>query len=343
MENFTLTGFTQNGNNSTYNALPRDVRIAYVIILSALMIVICTGNGLFVASYIKSYKKVDFKTNTVYFLVQLAVADMLVGISLPYHAILFWFFELEYLIIPCILRYVTIIFPLAASLLCLFSVTLDRCVAVLKPLEYSVIMTNKKVRISSIVIWMVAVIIGIIFPLCFMEQWETGKERYCDLTFRFKWGYFGVVLLPMLGVASIGIVAVYIIIFVAVFRHNKSQFARLQPDYGTSSNSVQKEKLNLRLLVTNLVVCGIFYLCWMPFFLTFAIQIYGNMTTNKTLSRCRTIASFPAIANSFLNAIIYAWRLPFFNSYLRSLFKCGRSEGLTETTGGQSATKLELY
>ena len=97
--------------------------IIIAIIEILLMIVICLGNSMVIFIIWRSTRLHNF---TYYFIVQLAIADMAVGLMLPFQMILLFNEELMRNIFVCILRYTLYIGPMVTSLLSLTLMTFDR-------------------------------------------------------------------------------------------------------------------------------------------------------------------------------------------------------------------------
>ena len=310
---------------SCHKHLPVNVRTIYIIVLFITGVLICTGNGLFIVAYIRSDKLSSLRTKAIYLLVHLSCADLLVGFSIPYHISIFWIPELEHQSVTCALRYISIIFPISASVGFLLLVSIDRAVAILWPLKYQIYMTDTKIKIGCAFVWLASFILGVVGPIVSYQPWNSCDEIPCDLAVRFHQIYFTIFLLPLLFTGMILIITVYIVIVISVrrqgnFRNGANECLRQREE------SVHM-KQHIKVLITGVIVVGIFCICYMPFLVIFSIQTYGHKENNKQWSRCKTIATFLAIANSFMNAFVYAWRLPFFFQTLKQIicwFHCAK-------------------
>ena len=313
--------FTFISTESCHKHLPVNVNTIYIMVLFITGILIYAGNGLFIAAYIRSDKLSSSRTKYIYLLVHLSCADLLVGLSIPYHISLFWIPQLEYQSVPCALRYISIIFPIPASVGFLWFVSIDRAVAVLWPLKYQIYMTDTKIKIGCAFVWVASFILGVVGPIVSYQPWESCNEIPCDLAVRFHHMYFAIFLLPLWFTGIILIITVYIVIAISVrrqgtngnFRSGANECLRQREESGLHI------KQHIKVLITGVIVVSIFCICWVPFFVIFSIQTYGHKESDKQWSRYRTIASFPAIANSFMNAFVYAWRLPFFFQTLKQI------------------------
>ncbi len=86
-----------------------------------------------------------------------------------------------------------------------------------------------------------------------------------------------------------------------------------------NSNQVRAQ---LKTLKTCAVVFGIFFLCWIPFLIALAVQIYGGLQQDKTAGRIRTYATLLAFLNSGLNPLIYAYRMEVFQTRMKKILLC---------------------
>ena len=328
MDNSTqgITSTFISTTESCHKHLLINVRTIYIIVLFITGILICTGNGLFIAAYIRSDKLSSLRTKAIYLLVHLSCADLLVGFSIPYHISIFWIPLLEHHSVTCALRYISIIFPISASVGFLWLVSIDRAVAVLWPLKYQIYMTETNIKIGCAFVWLASFILGVVGPIVSYQPWDSCNEIPCDLAVRFHHIYFTIFLLPLLFIGMILIITVYIVIVISVrrqgnFRNGRNECLRQREETGLHM------KQHIKVLITGVIVVSIFCICWVPFLVIFSIQTYGHKENDKQWSRYRTIATFPAIANSFMNAFVYAWRLPFFFQTLKQIicwFHCAK-------------------
>ena len=97
--------------------------IIYIAIEALLMVIICFGNSLVIIIIWKSPQLHNF---TNYFIAQLAIADLAVGLCLPFNMVLFVHEQIMSNAYICGLLYATSMTPTAASIVCLLLMTLER-------------------------------------------------------------------------------------------------------------------------------------------------------------------------------------------------------------------------
>ncbi len=141
--NSSTGGSGQNGDNEFFGSLTDNetadltpqgyVSLLTVILQVVLFFAILFGNGL-VLFAITATKNLQSRTS--YFIAQLAIADILVALILPFHIALFLNRELLNNFYICLLRYTTVLVAFLLSLLCLLCLTYDRLLALTYPLHY---------------------------------------------------------------------------------------------------------------------------------------------------------------------------------------------------------------
>ena len=182
-------------------------------------------------------------------------------------------------------------FSCAVSFLNLCFVSFDRCVAILKPLEYKNLMTTRKLRAMLSVVWLLPTIYTVL-------RLTISKKAT---------SYFTVV---MLTAGYVIILICYCMIFVTVWRQG-SKRQRLQSS--TQSRGHEAEK---RLTTTLAVVIGVFTVAWAPIF-------YLRMRApDKNYGTAYNWARTVAMSSSAVNPIIYCFRNALYRGAFRNIILC---------------------
>ncbi|XP_024880270.1 neuropeptide SIFamide receptor-like [Temnothorax curvispinosus] len=297
--------------------------VAYVVVFVVGLI----GNSCVIAVV---YRSPRMRTVTNFFIVNLAVADVLVivfclpatlmsNIFVPW--ILGWFMCKAVAYIQGV--------SVAASVYSLVAVSLDRFLAIWWPLKCQI--TKRRARMMIVVIWFIALTMTSPWLLFFdlvsiydddpdlrlcLETWPHPKDGSLffligNLTFCY--------VLPMILISLC-----YVLIWIKVWRRHipgdtkDAQMERIQ----------QKSKVKVvKMLV---VVVILFVLSWLPLYVIFAvIKLGGDVAEreDEILPIATPIAQWLGASNSCINPILYA----FFNKKYRrgfiAILKSGRCCG----------------
>ncbi|XP_072258605.1 alpha-1A adrenergic receptor [Pyxicephalus adspersus] len=269
------------------------------------------------------------QTVTHYFIVNLAVADLLLmSMVLPFSATFeiqgYWLFGRIF----CNIWAAVDVLCCTASIMSLCVISIDRYIGVSYPLRYPSIMTEKRGLLALLCVWVLSLVISI-GPLFGWKEPAPEDETICEITE--EPGYalfsaFGSFYLPL----TI-ILIMYFRVYVVAKREGKvltcgmkceksdSEEVTLRihrkstPD-SISSNSSTKHKthFSVRLLKfsrekkaakTLGIVVGCFVLCWLPFFLAMPIgSLYPAAKPSETIFK---ITFWLGYFNSCINPVIY--------------------------------------
>ncbi|CAG7821512.1 unnamed protein product [Allacma fusca] len=151
----------------------KDAKVlSSLLVLAFINIVVIVGNCLVILAVFISTK---LRTVTNLFIVSLAVADLMVGIAvLPFSATWeifeIWIFGELW----CSMWLAVDVWMCTASILNLCAISLDRYVAVTRPVTYPSIMSSKKAKILIGAVWVLS------FLICFppLVGWNDRKRTY---------------------------------------------------------------------------------------------------------------------------------------------------------------------
>ena len=181
--------------------------------------------------------------------------------------------------------------------------TVDRFFAVVTPLQYRCKITNKRVFVACFVCWIYFAAFGCSF-LVFQE-------------------YF-IIMAIIYNVQLLSILLIILIMYAVIMFHFHKYSKTRQKEQSHSIDSrlmILKRERNLFKAIA-IIVCA-FLICYMPWFIVQLLKylcklchphvallmIFFGFSTNLTH------------ANSFLNPILYSWRLPKFRETFKYLWK----------------------
>lgn len=113
--------------------IPEDVLI-WSVIDGFLLIVILCGNTLTILAVLYSRRLRSIISNL--FVLSLAISDLFVGLTLPYHLTFYIGIGLGEIKFYCLLRFFLIIFAWCLSIWNLMAIAIDRYIAICYPLHY---------------------------------------------------------------------------------------------------------------------------------------------------------------------------------------------------------------
>lgn len=151
LEDSNVTNVILNTSNTLTDLPEADDRFIWIFIDSFLFIVIVSGNVLTIVAIAWARKLRSIVSN--YFIFNLAVSDLLVGVSLPYHLAFYVDRSLNRNKAVCISRFVIIDLACGGSIYNLIAIAIDRYIAIVYPLSYNAYATRKRVLIIIAIAW----------------------------------------------------------------------------------------------------------------------------------------------------------------------------------------------
>ena len=267
-------------------------------------IVASVGNSLLIIAVIwDPYKDLRIPFN--YFLVNLSIADLVVGLILGPLSTIFHMLEghnkLKSSFKDAV--YVTYFTLCATSLLSLTALGLDRYFAIIHPLSYRANLKPIRVLLISVLLWIVSILLSMIYFI-------VGYNR-----FRFIFAN----------------TAVAVTIIELIFTNTKI-LKHLQhhiQQWGDLQENTEEDLIMMRLMIwekkmTKTLVIAIFML--LAIYLPSCIFIYIiNLCTNcdcMFIHWIRDIQWLLVMTTSAVNPFVYAWRLENFRRVLKSIVTC---------------------
>ncbi|XP_051250194.1 trace amine-associated receptor 1-like [Dicentrarchus labrax] len=241
----------QSENVSGRSALTTSTYLLCIFIGSLSVLIMC-GNLLLITSIIY-FKQLHTPTN--YLILSLAVADLLVGLTvLPFSGVLAlsscWYLE----DLLCKIRGSFDLFLCTSSILNLCSIAVDRYYAVCQPLRYRTKINVRVIVIMILVSWTVPAVNAISMTFLGVNK---GQSNRCVLFQNLSSAVMAVVFgfyFP-----AIVMVTIYLKILMVAQRQARSI-------HNTTCQSTKSEiKKERKATKTLAIVMGVFLICWTPF------------------------------------------------------------------------------
>ncbi|XP_050301227.1 probable G-protein coupled receptor No18 [Anthonomus grandis grandis] len=280
--------------------------ILWFVINILLILVTVLGNLLTISAILSTRKLNSIIANQ--FIFSLAVSDLLVGLTIPYHMAFYVVPDFGSGKINCLLRFVLISFACSSSIMNLLMIAADRYVAIVYPLHYNRLITRKTSIFSSVFVWGLSFAVSAI-PLSWNE-WEPGKQ--CEIFEVIPNSYMNMVLFPMF----LLIWLMMLLLYSRICREAAGQAKRMRVATTMQNISGLRDSKSFQVMLT---ILGCFTVCWLPYFI---IALYNRFHANLKSGYSYEVAFNLAVANSSMNPIIYAWKNHNFRQSFLHLIRC---------------------
>ncbi|CAK6979375.1 alpha-1A adrenergic receptor-like [Scomber scombrus] len=331
-----LSGSNSSSNRTEPRAptgAPLDLSRAVPVgmVLASFIMFAIVGNILVILSVVCN-RHLRIPTN--YFIINLAIADLLLGTTvLPVSATLevldYWVFGRIF----CDIWAAVDVLCCTASIMSLCVISIDRYIGVRYPLQYPMIVTERRALLAMLGVWILAIVISI-GPLLGWKQPPSQDDTECLITqepFYALFSSLGSFYIPLAV-----ILAMYCRVYIVAKRTTKNLEAGMMKERQEDSNeltlrihcrnqqihelcssragggSAGRSTLTVKLLKfsrekkaakTLGVVVGMFILCWLPFFLALPISSFNSsLRPPETFFK---VIFWLGYFNSCLNPIIY--------------------------------------
>ena len=282
--------------------LANDVAIIFVVVYAVETALIIFGNA-FTIFVFSTLTRTSHIKRTCYLLINLAVADLFVGITetiilgtSKFHRMTAITSKLRGMKakretdLPGAMQ----LFALSVSVFFLALISLERAFAVLKPLRHRVVSTRVYIY-SIVVVWAVGIFIfGLLVLMYYIDQKMELRTLYVAVHF---------------------CLFISILVICASYLKIRARLSSTAPEVAVV-NSRQSTKHNARLSRTLFVVITLSLLFWLP-----AVALY----TGTFICRCdfHTYMMWTVnallLANSLVNPFVYSFRMPVFKEALEKL------------------------
>ncbi|XP_044743977.1 tachykinin-like peptides receptor 99D, partial [Chrysoperla carnea] len=312
---------TQNGANETLinsYILPWWRQVIWSILYSV-MVIVATGGNLIVIWIVLAHKRMRTVTN--YFIVNLSIADTMVStlnVTFNYTYMLnsHWPFGRLY----CKIAQFVAILSISASVFTLMAISIDRYMAIMKPLKPR--MGRRTTLCIAVAIWIGSIALSCPNLLYFTTFEFKLDEHSSRIICYSEWPDGPTNLSYMEYVYN---VAFMILTYFLPIGSMSYTYARVGLElWGSQSigectqRQLENIKSKRRVVKMMIVVVLIFAVCWLPFHLYFIIiSYYPDITTSQYVQEIYLAIYWLAMSNSMYNPIIYCWM----NSRFRRGFK----------------------
>ncbi|KAJ3601163.1 hypothetical protein NHX12_032136 [Muraenolepis orangiensis] len=292
-------------------------------VITCLYFLVCTvglcGNAL-VIYVILRYAKM--KTVTNIYILNLAVADVLFMLGLPFVAIqlalVHWPFG------PVLCRVVMTVDSLNqfTSIFCLMVMSIDRYLAVVHPIRSTEWRKPRMAKTINLTVWGVSLLVNLPIVVysglitkhdgCFCTiVWPEPQEAYYTafMFYTFVLGFF----LPLMVICMC-----YLLIIVKL----KSSGIRV--------GSAKRKRSERKVTRMVSIVVAVFVFCWLPFYVFNVTSVTGTISTTPVLRSTFAFVVVLGYANSCANPILYAFLSENFKKSFQNVLCQKKVGGLDE-------------
>lgn len=205
---------SQPSAHDRYSEIRENV-VLWSIIDGLLFITIVCGNCLTIAAVQLSRRLRSVVSNL--FILSLAISDLLVGLTIPYHLAFYLDVTLGESHFVCIMKFFFNIVACCVSIWNLIAIAIDRYIAIVYPLHYSRWITKRTAITVIIIGWISGTLMGAI-PL-FWNNWATSTE--CEFDEVLPPWYMAGIVTPVFSLIWFCMLTLYWRIWREAYKHAK--------------------------------------------------------------------------------------------------------------------------
>lgn len=312
------------------------LEVSVILLLSVLII-----SGNLVVIFVFHCAPLLSQHTTSAFIQTMAYADLLVGVSclFPSLSLLHRLQGLEPRLTCQVFGYMVSVLK-SVSMVSLACVSVDRYIAITRPLTYASLVTPCRVRCCILLIWLYS---ALVFLPTFLGWGKPGYHgdvvEWCALEWRTSPAFTTFIVALLYAPASFTICFTYANIFKICRQHTREisqRQARYRPQQlqaGAAAPMQETAHLHYpqhacpdkRYATVLFRITSVFYILWLPYILYFLLES-GGIYHHPAAS---FLTTWLAISNSFCNCLIYSLSNSAFRKGLKRLcsFCLGRSGG----------------
>ncbi|KAJ8366505.1 hypothetical protein AAFF_G00353250 [Aldrovandia affinis] len=319
--------------NSTRPAFDRAGTVAVALVYCAVCALGLCGNALVIYVVLRHAK---MKTVTNIYILNLAVADVLCMLSLPFIAtqlaLVRWPFG------PALCRVVMTADSLNqfTSIFCLTAMSVDRYLAVVHPVRSAGWRRPRVAKAVNLAVWGASLLVNlpvVIYSALTAARAHDGA-RFCTIVLPEPQGaYYTAFMFYTFLLGFFLPLAVICLCYLLIVAKVRSSGARACP-----SKRRRSERKVTRMVS---VVVAVFVLCWLPFYAFNVTSVTGSISSTPALKSTFDFVVVLGYANSCANPVLYAFLSENFRKSFQSTLCLRKAGGGAAGGGGGAAEETE--
>ncbi|XP_061586617.1 probable G-protein coupled receptor 21 [Cololabis saira] len=295
------------------------LEVAVILFLTVLIIV-----GNLVVIFVFHCAPLLHHHTTSHFIQTMAYADLLVGVSClaPSLSLLHRLRGLNEEVTCKVFGYMVSVLK-SVSMASLACISVDRYIAITRPLSYATLVTPCRLRACIVLIWVYS---ALIFLPSFFGWGKPGYHgdifEWCADSWKTNPGFSSFIVLLLYAPAALTVCFTYGSIF-RICRQHTREITQRQARFSSQTDASKGERgercdgcTDKRYAMVLFRITSVFYVLWMPYILYFLLEsagLYRHMVASF-------FTTWLAISNSFCNCLIYSLSNSVFRKGLGSLF-----------------------
>ena len=288
--------------------------------------VIITGNLTLLFISYKDPRK-SLRSPPAFLIANLSASDLLLGLFNVFLVALRDVYRYKQLPMPFfgVLRavmYTVFITTLFVSSNLIIAMSITCYVAINKPMEYKSIITKRRIKIYTAVLWVISIL------ACILPVTNVPEETYTMIY-----------LHTHATVPAILLTVIYVKVFRALARRTRELQVR---GYDLAvSNALERER---QMTIAIIIILALFYISYMPQYITLhLLHFCKSCQESLTFHKIDVALSRFLYINSAINPFVYAWRVPRYRQAFVDCWKMFRGKlPITSTHSLSSQGRLSV-